>query len=89
MSPPVKRWGAYSSIFLRDVVAEPTRPREPTMPSRLASQSFVATMAAPPAPSWWARNADMTRNGFIGLMAGWCSVLVLILAVSAFIRFIG
>jgi hypothetical protein len=59
------------------------------MPSRLASQSFVATMAAPPAPSWRARNADMTRKGFIGLVAGWCSALVLILAVSAFIRFIG
>jgi hypothetical protein len=46
-------------------------------------------MVAPPAPSWRARNANMTRKGFIGLVAGWCSALVLILAVSAFIRFIG
>jgi len=59
------------------------------MRSRLAPQSFVAAMAAPPPPSWRARNADMTRKGFIGLVAGWCSALVLILAVSAFIRFIG
>ncbi len=59
------------------------------MRSRLASQSFVAAMAAPPAPSWRARHADMTRMGFIGLVAGWCSALVLILALSAFIRFVG
>jgi hypothetical protein len=59
------------------------------MPSRLASQSFVAAMAAPPASSWRARQADMTRKGFIGLVAGWSSALVLILALSAFIRFIG
>ena len=59
------------------------------MPSRLASQSFVAAIAAPPAPSSRARNADMTRKGFIGFVAGWCSALVLILVVSAFIRFIG
>ena len=71
------------------LLSKPTRPREPKMRSRLASQSFVAAMAAPPAPSWRARNADMTRKGFIGLVAGWCSALVLILAVSAFIRFIG
>ena len=59
------------------------------MPSRLASQSFVAVMTAPPAPSWRTRGADMSRQGFIRLVAGWCSALVLILAVSAFIRFIG
>ena len=59
------------------------------MPSRLASQSFVAVMAAPPAPSSRARSADMSRKGFIRLVAGWCSALVLILAVSAFIRFAG
>jgi hypothetical protein len=29
----------------------------------------------------------MSREGFIRLVAGWCSALVLILAVSAFIRF--
>jgi hypothetical protein len=59
------------------------------MPSRLASQSFPAAMVAPLAPSWRARNADMTRKVFIGLAAGWCGALVLILAVSAFIRFAG
>ena len=57
------------------------------MHSRLATQSFVAVMTAPPAPSSHARSADMSREGFIRLVAGWCSVLVLILAVSAFIRF--
>jgi hypothetical protein len=59
------------------------------MRSRLASESFVAAMAAPPAPSWRARHADMTWKGFIGLAAGWCSALVLILVLSAFIRFVG
>ena len=59
------------------------------MPSCLASQSFVAAMAGPLAPSWRARNADMTRKVFIGLVAGWSSALVLILALSAFIRFVG
>lgn len=59
------------------------------MRSHIASPSFVAAMAAPPAPSCRARHADMTRMGFIVLVAGWCSALVLILAVSAFIRFVG
>ena len=59
------------------------------MRSRLASQSFVAAIAAPRAPSWRARHADMTRKGFIWLEAGWCTALVLILAVSAFILFVG
>ena len=56
------------------------------MRSHIASPWF---MAAPPAPSCRARHADMTRMGFIGLVAGWGSALVLILAVSAFIRFVG
>ena len=59
------------------------------MHSRLASQSFVAAIATPRAPSWRARQADMCRKDFIGLVAGWSSALVLILALSAFIRFIG
>jgi hypothetical protein len=59
------------------------------MPSPLASQSLVAVMAALSAPSWRARSADMSRKGFIRLVAGWCSALVLILAVSALIRFAG
>ena len=59
------------------------------MRSHIASPSFVAAMAAPLAPSCRARHADMTRMGFIGLVAGWCGALVLILAVSAFIRFVG
>jgi len=59
------------------------------MHSRLAFQSFVAGMAAPRAPSRRAGQADMCRKDFIGLVAGWTSALVLILALSAFIRFIG
>ena len=59
------------------------------MRSRLAAQSFVTAITAPPAPSRRARGADMTRKGFIGLVAGWSIALVLILAVSAFIRFVG
>jgi hypothetical protein len=54
-----------------------------------ACQSFVAAIAAPRAPSWRARYADMTRMGFIGLVAGWSSALVVILALSAFTRFVG
>jgi len=59
------------------------------MPNRLVSQSFVAAMARPRAPSWRARHADMTRMEFIGLVAGWSSALVAVLALSVFIRFIG
>jgi hypothetical protein len=59
------------------------------MRSRSASQSFAAAMTAPPGPSWRARHADMSRVGFIGLVAGWCSALVLILVLSAFIHFVG
>jgi hypothetical protein len=59
------------------------------MRSRIAPQSFVAAMPRPAGPSRRAGHADMSRMGFIGLMAGWCSALVLILAVSAFIRFVG
>ena len=59
------------------------------MHSPLVSQSFVAVMTALSAPSWRARRADMSRKGFIRLVAGWCSALVLILAVSALIRFAG
>ena len=58
------------------------------MRSHIASPSFMAAWP-PAAPSCRARHADMTRMGFIGLVAGWGSALVLILAVSAFIRFVG
>ena len=59
------------------------------MLSHPACQSFVFAIAAPRAPSWRARYADMTQMGFIELVAGWSSALVMILAVSAFIRFVG
>ena len=59
------------------------------MPNRLVSQSFVAAMARPRAPSWRARHADMTRMEFIGFVGGWSSALVAVLALSVFIRFIG
>jgi len=59
------------------------------MPNRLVSQSFVAATSRPRAPSWRARHADTTRLEFIGLVAGWSSALVAVLALSVFIRFIG
>ena len=59
------------------------------MHNHLVSQSFVAAMAKPRAPSWRARHADMTRMEFIGLVAGWSTALVVVLALSVFIRFIG
>jgi hypothetical protein len=59
------------------------------MPDHLVSQSFVAAMGRPRAPSWRARHADMTRTEFIGLVVGWSSALVAVLALSVFIRFIG
>jgi hypothetical protein len=59
------------------------------MSNHLVSQSFVAAMARPRAPSWRARHADMTRLEFVGLVAGWSTALVVVLALSVFIRFIG
>jgi hypothetical protein len=59
------------------------------MPNRPISQSFVAAMVRPRAPSWRARHADMTRMEFIGLVAGWSTAVVVVLALSVFIRFIG
>jgi len=59
------------------------------MPNRLVSQPFVAAMPRPRAPSWRARDAHMTRQEFIGLVAGWSTALVVVLALSVFIRFIG
>jgi hypothetical protein len=62
---------------------------EAEMPNRLVSQSFAAATARPRAPSWRARHADMTRMEFIGLVAGWSTAVVVVLALSVFIRFIG
>ena len=59
------------------------------MPNHLVSQSFVAAMARPRAPSWRARHVHMTQMEFIGLVAGWSIALVVVLALSVFIRFIG
>ena len=59
------------------------------MRNHQVSQSYVAAMAKPRAPSWRARHADTTRLEFIGLVAGWSSALVAVLALSVFIRFIG
>ena len=59
------------------------------MRKHLVFQSFVATMARPRAPSWRARHADMTPMEFIGLVAGWSTALVVLLALLLFIRFIG
>jgi len=59
------------------------------MPNHLVSQSFVAAMATPRAPSWRARHADMTRMEFIGLVAGWSTALVVVLALSVSSDFTG
>jgi hypothetical protein len=58
------------------------------MRSRIALQSLVAAMPRPAAPSRRAGRADMSRMGFIGLVAGWSGVVALIFAISAFIRFV-
>jgi hypothetical protein len=73
---------AMSSLF-RDA------PEGAEMPNHLVSQSFVAARAKPRAPSWRARHADMTQMEFIGLVAGWSTALVVVLALSVFTRFIG
>jgi hypothetical protein len=73
---------AMSSLF-RDAS------EELKMPNHLVSQSFVAAMARPRAPSWRARHADMTQMEFIGLVAGWSTAVLVVLALSVFIRFIG
>ena len=59
------------------------------MPNRLVSQPFVAALPRPRAPSWRARRADMTPMEFIGLVAGWSTAVVGVLALSVVIRFIG
>ena len=59
------------------------------MPNHVVSQSFVAATARPRAPSWRARHADMAPMEFIGLVAGWSTALVAVLALPVFIRFIG
>ena len=59
------------------------------MPNHLVSQPFVAAMPRPRAPSWRARDAEMSRLEFIGLVAGWSTAVVVVLALSVFIRFIG
>jgi hypothetical protein len=55
------------------------------MRSRLVSQSFGRRAHA----SRRARHADMTPREFIGLVAGWSTAPVVVLALSVFIRFIG
>jgi hypothetical protein len=59
------------------------------MPNHLVSQSFAAATAKPRAPSWRTRRADMSPMEFIGLVAGWSTAVVVVLALSVFIRFIG
>jgi hypothetical protein len=59
------------------------------MPNHLVSQSFVAAMRRPRAPSWRARHADMTPMEFIVLVAGWSTAVVVVLTLSLFIRFMG
>jgi hypothetical protein len=55
------------------------------MRSHLVSQSFGRHGHA----SWRARHADMSPREFIGLMAGWSTALVVVLALSVFTRFVG
>jgi hypothetical protein len=59
------------------------------MRNHQVSQSYVAAMAKPRAPSWRARHAAMTPREFIGLVAGWSTALVVVLALSVFTRFVG
>jgi hypothetical protein len=62
---------------------------ETKMANHLVSQSFAAATARPRAPSWRVRRANMTPMEFIGLAAGWSSAVVVVLALSVSIRFIG
>ena len=71
---------AMSSLF-RDAS------EEAEMPDQFVSQSFMAAMGRPRAPSWRARHADMTPKEFIVLLAGWSTAVVVVLALSLFIRF--
>jgi hypothetical protein len=66
------------------------QPRERmAMGRQIVSQTSMEATRNPATPSWRMCRADMSRTGFIGLMAGWTGALVLILFVSAFIRFVG
>ena len=58
----------------------------------MITRTQIVSMKAERNPAtllWRARRADMSRAGFVGLMAGWTGFLALILFVSAFIRFVG
>ena len=55
------------------------------MRNQQVSQSFGRHAHA----SRRACHADMTSREFIGLVAGWSIALVVVLALSVFIRFIG
>ena len=76
-----------SSSAMSSLSAPPRR--KPKMRSHSASQSFVVAMAVPPSALLARAPRRHDRMGFIGLVAGWSSALVLILALSAFLRFVG
>jgi hypothetical protein len=58
------------------------------MRSHIAANKSMKATCRPAAPSWRARGADMSRVGLIGLGTGWSGALVLVLFVSALVRFV-
>ena len=53
-----------------------------------ASHASMAATPRPAAPSRRACRADMSRVSFIGLVAGWSGALILVVSISAAIRFV-
>jgi hypothetical protein len=54
-----------------------------------ASQKADHFVRRPTPPSSRARCAEMSRAGFFALVAGWSGAVVVIFAVSAFVRLVG
>jgi hypothetical protein len=55
----------------------------------VASHQADQIVRRPPPPSSRARYAEMSRAGFLALVAGWSGAVVVIFAVSAFVRCVG
>jgi len=58
------------------------------MARHVASHQADRSVRRPPPPSARARCAEMSRAGFLALVAGWGGAVAVIFAVSAFVRFV-
>jgi hypothetical protein len=59
------------------------------MGRQVASYKADQVLRRPACPSSRADRAEMSRAGFLALVAGWCGAVVLVFAVSALARLVG